>query len=443
MSELQTINIGRTLDGRDGDPNRVASIKTNLNTDILRTQAALGSTAVLTGDGALGVEHVGRRVNISLAVPGTLRLPAIRDIPDPDAVVWLRNLGSTPVTLAAAQGTADGVGLEQLGAYETALLDGFGGAWNVLMRSRPRVADERVTGTLSVGGDVHAGGEVRADGDVRVGGAARVAGALEVAGGVISQSSTSYRLTCGKFSTMLRNDGSDFYLLQSAEGDVDGGYNDYRPFSWNLKSGRVRISQSGQATDFGGDIITPAVLGARQLRVTGHASSAYDGANVWADGADGAGYIGISGFNRSAAVQLQLQSSSVLSFVDWRAASYVPIICASVTQASDARLKKNIETITGAMDLLRPLRGVYYEPATGPDSARQVGVIAQEIKKTLPELVHELGMSGEDGTPLLGVRYQNMVAPLLQGLLETDAALSAALERIAALEARPETNHAS
>jgi hypothetical protein len=59
---------------------------------------------------------------------------------------------------------------------------------------------------------------------------------------------------------------------------------------------------------------------------------------------------------------------------------------------SDARKKKNIVTIDGALDLISRIRGVYYnridvEELNVNPNKRQIGVIAQEVNEVLPEVV--------------------------------------------------------
>ena len=55
-----------------------------------------------------------------------------------------------------------------------------------------------------------------------------------------------------------------------------------------------------------------------------------------------------------------------------------------VTAYPDKRLKRNIETITNAVDTVSKLRGVNYEK----DGRNSTGVIAQEIEEVLSQVVH-------------------------------------------------------
>lgn len=77
---------------------------------------------------------------------------------------------------------------------------------------------------------------------------------------------------------------------------------------------------------------------------------------------------------------------------------------------SDEQLKSNIETIDSALDKVSNLRGVYYTK----DDKRGMGVIAQEVKEVLPEVV---GTSGE----YLTVAYGNIVGVLIEAIKELKA----------------------
>jgi ubiquinone biosynthesis protein UbiJ len=82
-----------------------------------------------------------------------------------------------------------------------------------------------------------------------------------------------------------------------------------------------------------------------------------------------------------------------------------------VTAYSDERLKTDITTISGALNTVTQLRGVNY---IKKDTERKsIGVIAQEVQKVLPDVVHEDPDSG-----LLSVAYGNMVGVLIEAIKE-------------------------
>jgi hypothetical protein len=87
-----------------------------------------------------------------------------------------------------------------------------------------------------------------------------------------------------------------------------------------------------------------------------------------------------------------------------------------ITAFSDARLKTDVETITGALEKVTALRGVYYNAT--PSNKKSVGVIAQEIQAVLPEVVNDNG-------EYLGVAYGNIVGVLIEAIKELNAKVSA------------------
>lgn len=81
----------------------------------------------------------------------------------------------------------------------------------------------------------------------------------------------------------------------------------------------------------------------------------------------------------------------------------------NITAYSDERLKSNVRTIENALELVSKMRGVYFDK----DGKASTGVIAQEIKELLPEVVYE----GE----YLSVAYGNMIGILIEAIKELQA----------------------
>jgi hypothetical protein len=86
-----------------------------------------------------------------------------------------------------------------------------------------------------------------------------------------------------------------------------------------------------------------------------------------------------------------------------------------VTAYSDLRIKTNIETISNALDKVTSLRGVTYNRTDNGDTARKIGVIAQETQVVLPEVVQEQS----DG--MLTVAYGNMSGLFIEAFKEQQA----------------------
>ena len=93
-----------------------------------------------------------------------------------------------------------------------------------------------------------------------------------------------------------------------------------------------------------------------------------------------------------------------------------------ITAYSDARLKTDIETITGALDRVRKLRGVTF--SRRDTGNRGVGLIAQELAAIVPAAV----MTHEDG--LLSVAYGNLVGVLIEAVKDL-------ADKVDRLEAQP------
>jgi hypothetical protein len=83
-----------------------------------------------------------------------------------------------------------------------------------------------------------------------------------------------------------------------------------------------------------------------------------------------------------------------------------------VTAYSDARVKTNINTIENALEKTMALRGVSYFRTDTDKEKRKIGVIAQEVRDILPELVLE------DHKGNLSVSYGNMVGVLIEAIKE-------------------------
>ena len=100
---------------------------------------------------------------------------------------------------------------------------------------------------------------------------------------------------------------------------------------------------------------------------------------------------------------------------------------------SDIRLKRDLAVIPDALDKLLELHGYYYFWKDGSDQTRQVGVVAQEVEKILPELVR----TGSDG--IKTVDYPKLTAVLIEGTKQLKAEKD---NEIAQLKARADAAEA-
>ena len=84
--------------------------------------------------------------------------------------------------------------------------------------------------------------------------------------------------------------------------------------------------------------------------------------------------------------------------------------------SSDERLKNNIKLISSPLDKVLKMRGVSFEwnnkQSSYPTGQKDVGLIAQDIEKVVPEVVK----TREDGTK--GIRYDRLIGVLVEAIKE-------------------------
>jgi len=85
--------------------------------------------------------------------------------------------------------------------------------------------------------------------------------------------------------------------------------------------------------------------------------------------------------------------------------------------SSDARLKNNINPLSGALDKVQALEGVSFN--WNKDNKSEIGLIAQSVEQVIPELV----VTGNDG--LKAVKYGNVVALLIEAVKEQQVEIDA------------------
>ena len=106
-----------------------------------------------------------------------------------------------------------------------------------------------------------------------------------------------------------------------------------------------------------------------------------------------------------------------------------------IYHSSDARFKKNINTLDNALGNVLKMRGVSYEwrkdefPNKNFSDGTQIGLIAQEVEKVYPELVN----TAADGYK--AVEYSNLVAVLIEAVKEQQKLIDQQTKEISALKA--------
>lgn len=99
---------------------------------------------------------------------------------------------------------------------------------------------------------------------------------------------------------------------------------------------------------------------------------------------------------------------------------------AALLSNSDERLKENIYPIDNALSRVGQIEGVYFN--WNGKKERQVGVIAQQVEKVLPEVV------SEDKDSYLSVDYSKLVPLLFEAINEQSSIIKDLEERISKLE---------
>jgi hypothetical protein len=79
---------------------------------------------------------------------------------------------------------------------------------------------------------------------------------------------------------------------------------------------------------------------------------------------------------------------------------------------SDARVKEDLAPITDALEKINNITGYTYKRKDNDANKRVAGVVAQEVKEVLPEVVHE------DANGMMSVAYGNMSALLIEAIKE-------------------------
>ena len=90
--------------------------------------------------------------------------------------------------------------------------------------------------------------------------------------------------------------------------------------------------------------------------------------------------------------------------------SFKGMYCYTLYQASDKRLKKNIKQIESALDKVNKLQGVSFKWKKG--NKKEIGLIAQDVKKVLPEVVNGSDKKG------YSINYGNITALLIEAIKE-------------------------
>ena len=134
-------------------------------------------------------------------------------------------------------------------------------------------------------------------------------------------------------------------------------------------------------------------------------------------------FEGKSGTTSGSAVTLNNMARMYADTGDFHADGNV---IAYSTTISDERLKENVKTVTGALDILDQIRGVTFDRIdTGKKSA---GVIAQELETVMPYAIYETPLplkTGSEEDTYKVVEYDALHAVLIEAVKELRAEVEA------------------
>jgi hypothetical protein len=94
-------------------------------------------------------------------------------------------------------------------------------------------------------------------------------------------------------------------------------------------------------------------------------------------------------------------------------------VVAFSTSVSDEKLKDNVKTISNPLDKVMALRGVEFDWNKGNRKGQKdLGLIAQEVEKVLPEIVREKKMAFIDNETYKKIDYDKVVGLLIEAIKE-------------------------
>ena len=100
-----------------------------------------------------------------------------------------------------------------------------------------------------------------------------------------------------------------------------------------------------------------------------------------------------------------------------------------VNNVSDARLKKDVETIPNPLEIINKLRGVYFKWNDGRSEERQTGFIAQEVNEVFKEVVDY-----DKDPDIYAMRYDKITGLLTEGIKAVDKENTELKEKVSTLE---------
>jgi len=124
-------------------------------------------------------------------------------------------------------------------------------------------------------------------------------------------------------------------------------------------------------------------------------------------------------FGTDAMIKVEIDDVEDFRFADGGTFHARADVIAYSSTPSDERLKDNVVTIDSGLSLVNQLRGVTFDWNQGSkQGTRDIGVIAQEVEKVLPELVKEnkLPLITDSDETYKTVDYEKLTAVLIEAV---------------------------
>lgn len=285
-------------------------------------------------------------------------------------------------------------------------------------------------------------------------------GVVTIGGGGTHFTSSDVKFKTGTgstgYSVIARNDGANFYLLQTASGDALGSWNTFRPFAFNLANGIVNMGEgvtiSGGLTSYaigtpatptgtpsttGGTIpatttfakivgvdsmgnTTPASTQSAVVTTTTATSSIIWNWTALAGAKSYRIYVGATGVNGNYFTSTTNTFTQTLPSSSGTAATppttnttgsiSAPFFNGGTYSTSDRRAKDNIRSLEyGLKDIIKLMPKKFDMKKDGSTS---IGLIAQEVNEIIPEVVAQIS------DEYLGINYSLLVSVLINAVKE-------------------------
>ena len=108
---------------------------------------------------------------------------------------------------------------------------------------------------------------------------------------------------------------------------------------------------------------------------------------------------------------------------------YIDIHCRDLYELSDFNAKENFTPIIGALDKIKQLNGVNFAWKNDPSGKRNVGLIAQDVEKVIPEVIAKVDSTGEKT-----IAYTKIIPYLIEAIKQQQIVINSLQEDIISLK---------